>query len=108
MTKSMRYQYGGPWSQIGEGQLHFKFDTVTDQIGRRNKMKLNSQYSDHRDASLLRDQGIEVQSKTIHAANVEKNDEVVDVPNVYSLELDCQMITTTKYFKGSLYLSRDI
>lgn len=107
MFKKMSNEYGGPWSQIGDGLLHFKFDTVVDRIWRRNKMKINPHFDDHKDASLARDTGEESESKTICGTNVEKTDEVVDTPRIYTLELECKMITTTRCFKGSLYLSNE-
>jgi hypothetical protein len=106
MMKHLATQNGGPWSQIVGKELHFKFDNAFDHIWRRNKMKLNWHFDDHRDASSMKDSGIESESREVRRLNMERSeDKIIDVPDVFSLELDCQMITPTRYFKGTLYLS---
>jgi hypothetical protein len=105
MMKHLARQNGGPWSQIVDKEIHFKFDSCFDNYWRRNKMKLNFHFDDHHEASRLRDLGMELEHKTVHRINLSKS-ELIEVPNVYSLELDCQMITTASYFRGTLYLSK--
>jgi hypothetical protein len=103
--QALSQQNGGPWSQIGDAQLHFKFDDSADSFWRRNRLKVNLHFDDHKEASLLRDSGAEIEEKTVYRAVVASEDEVVDVPVGHALELDCEMITATRYFRGTLYLS---
>jgi hypothetical protein len=106
MTKALSAQAGGPWSQIGAGPLHFKFDGTSDALWRRNKMRLNRHFDDHADAALLRDSGTETESKAVRRVGVSP-DEVVDVPEgrALELELDCQMVSASRSFGGKLYLT---
>jgi hypothetical protein len=66
---------------------------------------LNLEFDNHREASLLRDSGDEVGEKTMQKVNVAIEDEIVDIPAGHTLELDCEMITASRYFHGKLYLS---
>lgn len=116
--KEMSIQNGGPWFSIPPTP-HFKFNFVLDRIGRHNKMSVNFKFEDHKMASILRDTGIE--STTVPTAtttaNTDNNVKIikgmridvsneVESPNDFTIELECQMVKTAKYFKGKMYLTQ--
>ncbi|OHS94003.1 hypothetical protein TRFO_11500 [Tritrichomonas foetus] len=106
IQKRMKMQNGGPWFQIPPVP-HYKFDNVLDPIGRHNKMAIKFHFNDHKDASTLRDTGVELseQERTRNIKIGENQVEEVESPNDFNLELDCQMVTASKYFKGAMYVS---
>jgi hypothetical protein len=97
MMKRLACHHDGPWAQIA---CHFKFDTVADASWRRNKMRINRTFDNHADAAFLRDSGTDIERKTVRRTN-----DVVDVPDGHSLELDCLLVSTRWNFSGTLYLS---
>ena len=104
--KAMSKQFGGPWSKFDNHELHFMFDTVIDNIGRRNKMKINAHFNDHKDASRRRDTGLADEANPVHLMPV-PHQEKVETPSSFELELACRLLTTTLFFKGTLYLCHD-
>ena len=104
VNKRLHNQNGGPWCTIPDAP-HYKFSDVLDSFGRRNKFKVNNHFDNHKDASILRDTGIETESKTVKRTNIEYNCDFESL-NSYSLELECQMVTVTKYFKGTMFISK--
>ena len=104
--KAMSKQFGGPWSKFDNHELHFRFDTVIDNIGRRNKMKINTHFNDHKDASRRRDTGQSDEANSVHLMPV-PHQEKVETPSSFELELVCRLLTTTLFFKGTLYLCHD-
>lgn len=115
--KNMKMQNGGPWFSLSS-DTHFKYSSVLDSIGRHNKMQVNFHFKDHHEASMLRDTGAEY-SQTNNNNESQSNRSMkrirgmlhindsseVDSPNDFNIELECQMVTTAKYFKGTMYVS---
>ncbi|KAK8877963.1 hypothetical protein M9Y10_004726 [Tritrichomonas musculus] len=111
IKKELSLQNGGPWFSIPKDP-HYKFDNILDSIGRRNKLVLNKKFNDHADAAWESPQNEEIEEeeesphkKKVKAANILYKNEV-ESPNVYSIQLECQMVTVLNNFKGTMYVSK--
>ena len=104
--KKMQIQNGGPWFSLSD-KPHYKFDNITDSIWRHNKMAVRFHFNDHKDASTFRDSGSESVQQTIEIKGnvVEQDSEEIEIDERYNLELECQMITIDKFFKGTFYVT---
>ncbi|OHT17051.1 hypothetical protein TRFO_12769 [Tritrichomonas foetus] len=106
ILKYLNLQNGGPWFSIPE-EPHYKFDNMLDAIGRRSKLVLNRKFKNYLENTWAQSGNDEEtdNSKKVKKLNLSSSEQV-ESPNVYSITLECQMVTVLNNFKGTMYVSK--
>ena len=97
-------KFSGIWSQT-ETSYHWKLDKRLDAVGRRMKMKIDDHFNDHQDAALHPGAPepaapVSIERSIISFALEDQitNREVV-------MQITCQLVTVTCYYKGKIYFT---
>lgn len=104
IRKELNLQNGGPWFSIPTDP-HYKFDFSLDKLGRRNKLLLNRQFLDYKNAAYDSSLEDSTETKKVRKLYISTKEQI-ESPNNYTIALHCQMVTILHNFNGIMYLSK--